>query len=142
MDDLIMEHKYSTTKTIVMNISQIYDRRFFKAYYSWQSDYATITCTEDAEHFPELFADVFVDNRRAHSNWFMLFLAATSGQGGHHHINERPYSYWTEKFSQRKYELHKDLTYILRNELAQVINTVWWFLKNSLVYQVLDPKFT
>ena len=83
-----------------------------------------VICTEVAEHIPDLFADVLVDNICAHSNCLIFFSAATPGQGGHHHINEQPHFYWIEKFSQRNYELQKDLIYTLRNELAQVINIV------------------
>ena len=33
----------------------------------------------------------------------VIFSAATPGQGGTDHVNERPHSYWIEKFSARGY---------------------------------------
>ena len=57
---------------------------------------------EVAEHLPASAAEQFVDNLVAHSA-VVLFSAATLGQGGEHHVNERPYSYWRDLFSDRGY---------------------------------------
>jgi len=57
---------------------------------------------EVAEHLPAAAAEQFVDNLVAHSRT-VLFSAAAQGQGGEHHVNERPYSYWRELFNDRGY---------------------------------------
>lgn len=55
-------------------------------------------CLEVAEHIPEEFTDVFLKNVTAFSDRLVMS-AAPPGQGGHHHVNERPRRYWAEKLA-------------------------------------------
>jgi SAM-dependent methyltransferase len=59
---------------------------------------------EVAEHLPEAAAETFVDSLCAHAD-VILFSAAVPGQGGEHHVNEQPYSYWRAKFRARGYAM-------------------------------------
>jgi hypothetical protein len=53
---------------------------------------------------PESAADTFVETLVSHGD-MILFSAAPVGQGGHDHINEQPYEYWRDKFTDRGYDL-------------------------------------
>jgi hypothetical protein len=55
-------------------------------------------CLEVAEHIPEEFAETFLRNITAFSDRLVMS-AAPPGQGGHHHVNERPRRYWAEKLA-------------------------------------------
>lgn len=52
---------------------------------------------EVAEHLPPYAAENFVESLCRHSDC-VLFSAALPGQGGKHHINEKPASYWVALF--------------------------------------------
>ena len=55
-------------------------------------------CLEVLEHLTRGSADALCEKIIESSN-FVLFSAAQPGQGGTHHINERPLPYWLTKFS-------------------------------------------
>lgn len=57
---------------------------------------------EVAEHLPPASAEGFVSSLCAHGN-HILFSAAVPGQGGEHHVNERPQSYWRDLFLAQGY---------------------------------------
>lgn len=58
---------------------------------------------EVAEHLHETTADQFVSSICASSD-LVLFSAAHKNQGGDYHINEQPFSYWKQKFSDHGYQ--------------------------------------
>jgi SAM-dependent methyltransferase len=97
--------------------------------------YDLVICTEVAEHFEAEFADRLVDNICATAQGLVLFTAATPGQGGHHHVNEQPHSYWVEKFSRRGFEIDHDLTAQCRCSLTQAISAVRWFIHNAMIFR-------
>src|SRR5690606_32025291 len=55
--------------------------------------FGLVQCLEVAEHIPEERADALLSNLERHGD-AILFSAATPGQGGAHHVNERPLEYW------------------------------------------------
>jgi SAM-dependent methyltransferase len=57
---------------------------------------------EVAEHLPEARAEGFCQ-ALVNAADYILFSAATPGQGGFLHINEQPLHYWVEKFWRRGY---------------------------------------
>lgn len=57
---------------------------------------------EVAEHLPASQADGFIKTLTAHGH-LILFSAAVPGQGGEHHVNERPLEYWRNKFREHRY---------------------------------------
>jgi SAM-dependent methyltransferase len=57
---------------------------------------------EVGEHLPADAAAHFVKCMVQHAD-MILFSAAPKGQGGDHHINERPYDYWREFFAENGY---------------------------------------
>jgi hypothetical protein len=58
-----------------------------------------VICTEVAEHLPANVASQLVSHLVSLSD-VILFTAATPGQGGRHHLNEQPHSYWVALFAQ------------------------------------------
>jgi hypothetical protein len=59
---------------------------------------------EVAEHLPESAAGTLVDTLVGHGS-LVLFSAAAPGQGGEHHVNERPYAYWQALFAARGFAM-------------------------------------
>lgn len=84
---------------------------------------------EVAEHIPERHADQFIDSLVRHGQ-FILFSAATPGQGGEHHINEQPPAYWQAKFSARDFELFDFLRPRVKSNKAVYL----WYRHNVFIY--------
>ncbi len=55
-----------------------------------------VICTEVAEHLPPAAAGTIVETIRRHADDWVLFSAATPGQGGEGHLNEQPHAYWVD----------------------------------------------
>jgi predicted TPR repeat methyltransferase len=93
-----------------------------------------VICTEVAEHLGERFAELLVDTICAHSRTLVYFTAATPGQGGQHHVNEQPAPYWIEKFQMRGFHLLTDVNASIQQDLENIVQTAWWFVRNSMVF--------
>jgi hypothetical protein len=94
---------------------------------------------EVAEHLSEPRADVIVEALCAASD-VVLFGAAAANQGGVHHVNERPATYWIEKFRARGFEPFD----VIRPAIWDNPDVKWWFRQNTLLFvksgsTVLDP---
>jgi Glycosyl transferase family 2 len=63
--------------------------------------YATVICTETAEHIPQEYADTIVANVAGLARSFIVWSAAAPGQEWEGHVNLQPPSYWLEKFAAR-----------------------------------------
>jgi len=85
---------------------------------------------EVAEHLHEKAAANFVRQLTRLSDR-ILFSAAIPGQGGLHHLNERPPDYWAEKF--------KDCGFtqldILRPHFWDDDRIAWWYRQNFFLYE-------
>ena len=88
-----------------------------------------VQCLEVAEHVPEAHAETLVDNLVRHGD-LILFSAAIPGQGGEFHVNERPYSYWREKFAARGYDVFD----AVRPYVAELEDVEPWYRYNAFVY--------
>ena len=84
---------------------------------------------EVAEHLPESRARGFVTDLCRHGDT-VLFGAAPPGQGGEHHINEQPYSYWRAFFS----ELGYDAFDFVRPQITERREVAPWYRYNTLLY--------
>jgi SAM-dependent methyltransferase len=87
---------------------------------------------EVAEHLSPWLTDKFVDLLCALSP-MVVMSAATPGQGGLDHINERPHSYWAEKFRRRSYDLDADSTNLLRSAWKQA-GVASWYCENVMCF--------
>ena len=88
---------------------------------------------EVAEHLPDAAADGFVDTLTRHGN-LVLFSAAVPHQGGEHHVNEQPLSYWRAKFAARGYAPYD----WLRPRIAADRAVMPWYRFNTLLYANTD----
>jgi len=66
-------------------------------------EFDLVQSLEVAEHLPPAAAEGFVQSLTAHSQ-HVLFSAAVPGQGGEHHVNERPQAYWRDLFARHGYK--------------------------------------
>ena len=97
--------------------------------FSLQRRFDVVQSLEVAEHLPAARAAGFVASLVRHGD-LILFSAAPPGQGGDHHINERPYDYWRALFAQHGYVALDYVRPLLRDE-----RTVEpWYRYNTLLY--------
>jgi len=85
---------------------------------------------EVAEHLREESAENFVRQLTRLSKR-ILFSAAIPGQGGLHHVNEQPPSYWKKKFENLGYAQLD----ILRPHFWEDKNIAWWYSQNIFLYE-------
>lgn len=88
-----------------------------------------VECLEVGEHLDPAASETLVDNLVCHAP-AVLFSAAPPGQGGEHHVNERPYGYWRELFAQRGYELFD----FVRPRIAHRADVEPWYRYNILLF--------
>lgn len=84
---------------------------------------------EVAEHLRRESADTFIESLVRASD-IILFGAAYPGQGGTDHINERPQSYWAEKFISLDYSPFD----VLRPVFWGCKDVEYWYRQNSFIY--------
>jgi hypothetical protein len=89
---------------------------------------------EVAEHL--LHPRAFVDLILTHAPDVVVFGAATPGQGGHIHINEKPLSFWVNLFEAKGYFLLAEETARMRLSLVQSnsFDRAPWYFKNLLLF--------
>ncbi len=103
--------------------------------YTPKERYDLAICLEVAEHLHAKWAERLVDTLSLCSDTILL-TAATPGQGGTNHYNERPHSYWLAMFWDRhQYTLHP-----LQTELREFVATLPaecspWIKKNIFLLQ-------
>ncbi len=84
-------------------------------------------CIETAEHLKPESADKLVDLLCRASD-YIVFSAATPGQGGTDHLNEQPHEYWAAKFDAHGFK-ERD---VLRQNLSE--RCLPWYRNNIFVY--------
>lgn len=88
-----------------------------------------VTSLEVAEHLPPQSSEIFIDSLICHAD-HVLFSAATVGQGGEYHINERPLRYWQGVFAERDYIAFD----YIRPRLGPNDAVEPWYRYNSVLY--------
>jgi len=89
-----------------------------------------VICTEVGEHLPPVAAPTLVDSIVRHAFKWVLFSAATPGQGGEGHLNEQPQSYWVDLFADRGFWPQWKHTELVR---AAAPTELSWIRSNALV---------
>ena len=87
-------------------------------------------CVEVAEHISHQGAPSLVQSIANNTNT-VLFSAAPKGQGGEHHINEQPISYWDKLFAEHGFVRYDHIRPLIKND-----NSIdWWYRDNTYIYQ-------
>ncbi len=108
-----------------------FDVRFDQVDPDWGL-FDVVCCTEMAEHLPGKFADRLV-RTLSRLGRFVVFTAATPGQGGVDHVNEQLHEYWIEKFSTAGLELNVSLTESWQSEWKNG-GAESWYWRNLMVF--------
>jgi 2-polyprenyl-3-methyl-5-hydroxy-6-metoxy-1,4-benzoquinol methylase len=97
--------------------------------FDWKHRYDLATCLEVAEHLPAASAETLVSSLVKHSDC-ILFSAATPGQGGENHLNERPLSYWQMLFAKNEYVAFDVVRPFFRHDAL----VEPWYKFNTILY--------
>jgi len=91
--------------------------------------YDLVTSLEVAEHLPRSGSEAFISSLATHAD-LVLFSAATPGQGGENHINERPPLFWQGVFAKMGFEAYDVVRPAFRTD-----NSVEpWYRFNTVLY--------
>ncbi len=91
--------------------------------------YDLVSSLEVAEHLQPSASEAFISSLVAHSD-LILFSAATRGQGGENHINERPLRYWQSVFAEHGYVAFD----AIRPHFQHDAMVEPWYRFNSILY--------
>jgi len=94
--------------------------------------YDLVLSVEVAEHIPERYARTFV-NTLAKSGEVVLLTAAPPGQGGKHHVNEKPPEYWIQLFDDYGMEYDQETTSRLKEDIS--VNSLHHVSRNMMVFK-------
>jgi hypothetical protein len=92
-------------------------------------DKRQIMCLEVAEHIPQKYEKIFLDNVIKFSKDQIIMSWAVPGQGGHGHVNEQSHEYVIDIMKTRGFYFDLKATDEIRNYMK--FDHCWWF-KNSL----------
>ena len=92
---------------------------------------------EVGEHLPEEAADEYVKTLTKHlvSGGWMIFTAATVGQGGYNHINCQLQEYWREKITAQGINFMPQATDRIRETWAWATGPLVWLPQNIQVFR-------
>lgn len=88
-----------------------------------------VQCLEVAEHIDPAASSTLIENLAKHGD-FVMFSAATPGQGGENHLNEQSYEFWRAIFAERGYSPYDFLRPRLQGKKAVEI----WYRHNTILY--------
>lgn len=92
-----------------------------------------ISC-EVAEHLPASVADRYAGflARAVRAGGWLVFTAATPGQGGTDHVNEQPHDYWIQKLEEKGLDYDEQRSLVWRAEWAG--RTAPWYSANLMLF--------
>jgi 2-polyprenyl-3-methyl-5-hydroxy-6-metoxy-1,4-benzoquinol methylase len=117
------------------------ERRHFTAdlrdRYDYGRQFELVTCWEVGEHLPDASADILCDNIARHvaPDGHLVFTSAPPGQGGDHHINEQPQSYWTTKLEARGLTYDPELTGKVQTAWQWATGPCFWLPQNVMIFR-------
>ena len=91
--------------------------------------YDLVSSLEVAEHLPRTHSEAFIASLVKHAD-LVLFSAATPGQGGNNHINERPLSFWQSIFKANGFDAYD----IVRPQFRSNRDVEPWYRYNTVLY--------
>ena len=102
-----------------------------REYYETRRNFDLVLSFEVAEHIPEKYSDNFI-RTLASAGDTVLMTAAPPGQGGTHHVNEKPPEYWHKKFALVGMEYNDEITQRLKEKIT--VEKTIEIPKNIMVY--------
>lgn len=102
-----------------------------------QRAYQLVTCIEVAEHIPQSYDGLFLDNIVMHvqkGNGVLVFTAAHPGQEGEGHVNTRPATYWREQLHKRGLAYQIELTSRLSLLWNSINSPLYWLAANLQLF--------
>ncbi|MBI5591926.1 MAG: methyltransferase domain-containing protein [Deltaproteobacteria bacterium] len=93
-------------------------------------------CMEVAEHLPKKFANRLIDLLTILSP-ITVFTAATPGQGGKDHINEKPHDYWIDKFGSHGFRYDLKLSQTWRHQW-EMKNVTGFYQRNLMIFRQIE----
>jgi len=123
-----VDGEYIDRQDLLFSIEDFHAQDLSKTF-NLNSTFDIVASLEVAEHVPEEYADVFIDNLVRHGKK-ILFSAAVPGQGGEFHVNEQPLHYWRKKFAERGYHCFDPL----RPQIVADTRVESWYRYNTLLY--------
>jgi SAM-dependent methyltransferase len=100
-----------------------------KSDFGFTNKFDVTVCIETAEHLIPEAAERLITNL-CNTSDFIFFSAATVGQGGDAHINERPHEYWHELFSQNNFRMAE--------KVGDLLNKSFFWYKDNLFFYRRD----
>lgn len=94
--------------------------------------YDLVLSVEVAEHIPEKYVRTFV-NTLVDSGKVVILTAAPPGQGGTHHVNEKPPEYWIEIFNDFGMDYDHETTNKLKQQIS--VDSLYHVPENMLVFR-------
>lgn len=120
MESLIEEHEYKCVdfESSLKNLSA-----------SKEHNYDVCQCLEVAEHLSQEVSESLVRFLTSLSD-VIVFSSAPPGQGGEHHVNEKPYWLWKRLFEEQGYELYDSI----RPRITKYTAVKPWYKYNMFIY--------
>lgn len=87
--------------------------------------YDMAICVEGAEHIPDKYSEILVQNITKNTN-LLIFSAAPPGKGGVDHVNERTWTYWKNRFNKVGFEQCLEQTETMQHYLKSVQVKSWY----------------
>ncbi len=94
-------------------------------------------CLEVAEHIPEEYSGVLLDNLTRFSDTLVLS-AAPPNQRGTHHVNEQPKRYWVKKLAEKGYRYNRRRTGEFLEHAKQTPGPYAWMYQQISFYEKSD----
>jgi 2-polyprenyl-3-methyl-5-hydroxy-6-metoxy-1,4-benzoquinol methylase len=97
--------------------------------------YDVVASMEVGEHLPPKVADRYVDllAGRVRPGGWLVFTAATPGQGGLDHVNEQPHEYWIQKLTRSGLSYDEARSMAWRS--AWLGRVAPWYSANLMLFQ-------
>ena len=92
--------------------------------------YDWVISLEVAEHIPEKFENIFIENLVRHSKEGIILSWAAVGQGGHSHVNTRDFPYIKSKMEEKGYMFDEENSAAFKKAA-----TFGWFKNNVNVFR-------
>lgn len=101
------------------------------------NQYDWVISMEVAEHIPENYEQNFLDNLVRYATEGIIFSWAIPGQGGHSHVNLKPFEYVEDQLKKRGFKLHQKWSREIKN-----VCTLPWLKQNLNVFIPLDMNMS